>query len=65
MSKVIVEVGTDDTLVAVVKNEQGSYDVFANGVKRHPDCEPEAAMRALGNYLHNALCQLEVKNSNT
>lgn len=55
----IVEVGNEDLTVAVIKNENGTYDVLANDVVRHPGCDPEAAMRALGNYLHSALYQVE------
>jgi len=31
----------------------GRYGVFVDDVLRHPDCDPESVMRALGHYLHD------------
>jgi hypothetical protein len=30
-----------------------TYEIVVDGVVRHPGCDPEAVMRALGTYLHD------------
>lgn len=58
--EVVVDVGDDTHNVQVIRTADSTYDVVSNGVVRHPHCDAESAMRALGHYLHGALLKVEI-----
>ena len=50
---VIVDVETAFGTILVQKQENGDlYDVFVSNTLRHPNCDSEAVMRALSQYMH-------------
>lgn len=56
---IVVEVETSKAHVIVVRDTQNLYHVARDAVLRHPGCDAEAAIRALGFYLQGALYQQE------
>jgi hypothetical protein len=57
----VIEVEGNGMTVVVTKDEKGVYTVTTDGVVRHTPCSAEDVMRAMANYLHNALYLLEKK----
>lgn len=55
----IVCVENSSTTVEVFRDAHGRYQVFRDGVHRHPNCSAEDALRALGHYLHRALYDVD------
>lgn len=55
----IVEVDIPDNHIQVVRIDTNKYNVIRNNEVRHPDCDPETAMRALGFYLQGIGHKLE------
>lgn len=62
-STVIVDVEFNNKPLQVVRQSDPddwnmrqvvTYDVVVDGVVKHPKCQPEDAIRALGHYLHTA-----------
>lgn len=49
-SIVIVETLIKHQLIKIVKNDNDRFDVYNNDILRHPNCDAEAAMRALAWY---------------
>ncbi len=50
---VIVDVETAFGTILVQKQENGElYDVFVDNTLKHPNCNSEAVMRALSQYMH-------------
>jgi hypothetical protein len=45
-------------LVGYYKEEVVTYEVVVDGVVKHPKCEPEDVIRALGHYMHCATKQV-------
>ena len=50
---IIAEVGDYGHTITVIKKDSGKYDVIKDGELRHPDCDADAAIRALAQYAHN------------
>ena len=50
---IIAEVGDHGNTITVVKKDSGKYDVIKDGEIRHPDCDADAAIRALAQYAHH------------
>lgn len=62
--QVVVDVEVDATRVLVVRDANGQYHVARDGKLRHPGCNADSAMAALGVYLHSALYKLsKLENS--
>lgn len=49
---IIIDVDADNQRIQVVRNEDNTYNVINNDVVRHPNCDAESAMRALGFYIN-------------
>lgn len=49
--KVIVEVDSAFGLIRVIKTDEGQYNVVCGGEVKHPNCDSEGALRALGHYI--------------
>lgn len=64
-SNLIVDVDADKQHIQVVRTESGHYDVINNGTVRHPSCDAESAMRALGFYLNGISYKLEKLSENS
>lgn len=56
--QIVVEIETATQVVSVQK-EGEVYEVWSDGVLRHPGCDADGALRALGTYLHSALYKLD------
>lgn len=59
MDNCIVDVEAPDNHIQVFRLENGKYNVVNNDTVRHPECDPESAMRALGFYLNGVGFRLE------
>lgn len=52
----LAEVGEGST-IQIYRDASNLYHVVRDGMLRHPNCSAEAAMAALANYLHSAMCE--------